>query len=140
VGLERRPLSLVSTTEELLGRKSSGSGLETEITAVGILQADHVPPLSPQKLTLTSPTRVGIVRLRIKATEFSFQDCIILEIISFDGSYLRKEVAVRCMGVAWNFSGCKKERENLLSSLRLSSQESFCGSLWSPSTHKWWHN
>jgi hypothetical protein len=28
VGLERVPLSLVSTTEELLGRKSSGSGLE----------------------------------------------------------------------------------------------------------------
>jgi hypothetical protein len=28
VGLERGPPSLVSTTEELLGRKSSGSGLE----------------------------------------------------------------------------------------------------------------
>jgi hypothetical protein len=28
VGLERGPLSLVSTTEELLGRKSSGSDLE----------------------------------------------------------------------------------------------------------------
>jgi hypothetical protein len=28
VGLEQGPLSLVSTTEELLGRKSSGSGLE----------------------------------------------------------------------------------------------------------------
>jgi hypothetical protein len=28
VDLERGPLSLVSTTEELLGRKSSGSGLE----------------------------------------------------------------------------------------------------------------
>jgi hypothetical protein len=28
VGLERGPLSLVSTTEELLERKSSGSGLE----------------------------------------------------------------------------------------------------------------
>jgi hypothetical protein len=29
VGLERGPLSLVSTTEKLLQRKSSGSGLET---------------------------------------------------------------------------------------------------------------
>jgi hypothetical protein len=29
VGLERGPLSLVSTTEELLGRKSSGSGIES---------------------------------------------------------------------------------------------------------------
>jgi hypothetical protein len=28
VGLERGPLGLVSTTEELLGRNSSGSGLE----------------------------------------------------------------------------------------------------------------
>jgi hypothetical protein len=28
VGLERGPLSLVSATEELLGRNSSGSGLE----------------------------------------------------------------------------------------------------------------
>jgi hypothetical protein len=28
VGVERGPLSLVSTIEELLGRKSSGSGLE----------------------------------------------------------------------------------------------------------------
>jgi hypothetical protein len=28
VGLERGPLSLVSTSEELLERKSSGSGLE----------------------------------------------------------------------------------------------------------------
>jgi hypothetical protein len=29
VGLERGPLSLMSTIEELLGRKSSGSGLES---------------------------------------------------------------------------------------------------------------
>jgi hypothetical protein len=29
VGLERGPLSLVSTVEELFGRKSSGSGLES---------------------------------------------------------------------------------------------------------------
>jgi hypothetical protein len=29
VGLQRDPLSLVSTIEELLGRKSSGSGLES---------------------------------------------------------------------------------------------------------------
>jgi hypothetical protein len=28
VGLEQGPFSLVSTTEELLGRKSGGSGLE----------------------------------------------------------------------------------------------------------------
>jgi hypothetical protein len=34
VDLERGPLSLVSTIEELLERKSSGSGLEIENTAV----------------------------------------------------------------------------------------------------------
>jgi hypothetical protein len=44
MGLERGPLSLVSTTEELLGRKSKGSCLETEITAVGIRHADHLSP------------------------------------------------------------------------------------------------
>jgi hypothetical protein len=47
VGLERGPLSLVSTIEELLGRKSSGSGLESENSAVRIRHADHsAPPLS----------------------------------------------------------------------------------------------
>jgi hypothetical protein len=44
VGLERGPLSLVSTTEDLLEIKSSGLGLETEITAVGIRHADNVGP------------------------------------------------------------------------------------------------
>jgi len=45
------------------------------LTAVGIRCADHVTPLYPQKLALTSPTcgsrSVGIVRSRTKATEFS---------------------------------------------------------------------
>jgi hypothetical protein len=44
MSLEQGPLSLVSTIEELIGRKSSGSGLETENTAVGIRHADHVAP------------------------------------------------------------------------------------------------
>jgi hypothetical protein len=30
VGLERNPLSPVSTTDELLGRRNSGSGLENK--------------------------------------------------------------------------------------------------------------
>jgi len=42
---------------------------------VGNRCADHVSPLYPQKLALTSPTgggrSVGIVRVRTKATEFS---------------------------------------------------------------------
>jgi hypothetical protein len=49
VGVKWGPLSLVSTTEELFERKSSGSGLETDITAVGIRRIDHATPLYPQK-------------------------------------------------------------------------------------------
>jgi len=41
---------------------------------VGTRCADHVTPLYPKKLALTSPTgggrSVGIVRVRTKATEF----------------------------------------------------------------------
>ena len=44
------------------------------LTAVGTRCADHVTPLYPQKLALTSPTggsrSVGIVRVRTTATEF----------------------------------------------------------------------
>jgi len=47
---------------------------------VGTRCADHVTPLYPQKLALTSPTvggrSVGIVRVRTKATEFVFV-CVI---------------------------------------------------------------
>jgi hypothetical protein len=42
VGLERGPLNLVSTIEQLLKRKSSCSGLEIRDTAVEIRHADHV--------------------------------------------------------------------------------------------------
>ena len=77
MGLERGPLSLVRSIEELLELKSSGSGLENrDLTAAGIRCADHVTPLYLQKLALTSPTgggrSVGIVRSRTKATEFFF--------------------------------------------------------------------
>jgi hypothetical protein len=60
VGLERGPLSLVSTIEELLGRNSSGFGLENrdygrKLSAALTRQA----PLCPQKLALTSTTSGG---------------------------------------------------------------------------------
>jgi hypothetical protein len=42
VGLERGPLSLVSTTEELLVRKVAAPVYKTENTAVGIRYAVHV--------------------------------------------------------------------------------------------------
>jgi hypothetical protein len=73
VGLERGPLSLVSTIEELLETKSIGSGLEnrgygcTEFAAL-------TTRLYPQKLALTSPTSggrsVGIVHSQTQITEF----------------------------------------------------------------------
>jgi hypothetical protein len=59
VGLERGPFSLMSKIEELLGRNSSGSGLE-------IREYDRRDPsrwprgtLYQQKLALTSPTNGG---------------------------------------------------------------------------------
>jgi hypothetical protein len=41
-GLERGPLSIVSTTEELLDRKVAAPVYKTENSAVGIRHADHV--------------------------------------------------------------------------------------------------
>jgi hypothetical protein len=88
VGLQRGPLSLVNTIEELLGRKGSGSRLE--IRKYGLRDPLCWPrnTLYPQKLTLTSPTSggrpVGIFRSRTYATEFfSFDICLQLFIILF---------------------------------------------------------
>jgi hypothetical protein len=50
VGLERSPLHLVSTTEELLGSNSSGSGLESR--EYGLRDSSRLPrgTLYPQKV------------------------------------------------------------------------------------------
>jgi hypothetical protein len=75
VGLERGPLSLVSTTEELLERKNNYCGLESR--EYGHRDPSHWPRgnLYPQKLAVTSSTSsghsVGIVLSRTQATEFS---------------------------------------------------------------------
>jgi hypothetical protein len=72
--MRRGPLSLVSTIEELLEGKSSGSGLESR-------EYDRRDPsrrprgtLYPKKLALTSLASggrsVGIVRSRTQATDF----------------------------------------------------------------------
>jgi hypothetical protein len=74
VGLERDTLSLVSTTEELLVRKSNGIGLE--IREYGRRDPLRWPcdTLYPQKVAATSPTSggrsVAIVRSRTKTTDF----------------------------------------------------------------------
>jgi hypothetical protein len=76
VGLKRGPLSLVSTIEELLECKSSGSCLESR--EYGRRDPSRWPrgTFYPQTLALTSLTSggrsVGIVRSRTKATEFVF--------------------------------------------------------------------
>jgi hypothetical protein len=68
VGPELAPLSLVSK------RKSSGSGLETENTALGDPSRWPRGTLYQQKLALSPPTSgdcsVGIVRSRNQAMEF----------------------------------------------------------------------
>jgi hypothetical protein len=73
MGLKQGPLSLVSTIEELLGRKSSGSGLETR--EYGRRNPSSWPrgTLYPRKLALISPTSgggsVGIVRSLTQVTK-----------------------------------------------------------------------
>jgi hypothetical protein len=75
MGLERGPLSLLSTNEELLGRKNSDSGLESR-------EYGHKDPSRSSRgtiyanLALSSPTSggrsVGIVRSRTQATGLIF--------------------------------------------------------------------
>jgi hypothetical protein len=65
--LEQGQLSLVSTTEELLGRKSNGSGLQNQ-------EYSRRDPLT----SLTSGGHlVGIVRLWTKATELLVMQMVI---------------------------------------------------------------
>jgi hypothetical protein len=82
VGLERGPLNLVTTIEELLGRNSSGSGLENREYGRGDPLRWPRDTLYPQKLALTSLTSgdrsVGIVRLRPKAKEFVFPELFLM--------------------------------------------------------------
>jgi hypothetical protein len=77
VGLKRSPLSLVSTIEELLEGKSSGSGLENREYGNGDPLRRPRDIFYTQKLALTLLTigcrSVGIARSRTKATEFFFK-------------------------------------------------------------------
>jgi hypothetical protein len=77
VGLERVPLSLLSTTEELLGRNSSGSGLENREYGRGDPLRWPRDTFYPQKLVLTLPkscgSSVSIVHLRTRTMEFLYE-------------------------------------------------------------------
>ena len=80
-----------------MNEKSSGSrSRKQRLTAVGTRCADHVTPLYPQKLAVTSPTgggrSVGIVRVRTKATEFSlmrYTNTVTPQIFSSNESFKR---------------------------------------------------
>jgi hypothetical protein len=76
VHLEQGSLSLVSTTEELLGRESSCSGLENQgygHRGSVVMTMQHFS--IRKRLALSSPARggcsVGMVRSRTQATEFN---------------------------------------------------------------------
>jgi hypothetical protein len=79
VGLERGPIILVSTTEELLGRKSSGSAPENRECGRRDPSRWQRDTLYLQKLALTLPTSDGssviIVPSRTQATEFLIYIC-----------------------------------------------------------------
>jgi hypothetical protein len=86
MGLERGPLSLVSTAEELRERKNSCSGLESR--EYGRRDPSRWPrgTLYPQTLAVTSPTSggrsFGIVRSLAQATESSFfSSCRTLRVV-----------------------------------------------------------
>jgi hypothetical protein len=90
VGLERGPLSLVRTTEELLEGKSNGPGLESRDKRPweSVALTTRRPLFA--KVGTTSPASggrsVGTVRSRTKATEFSL---VLVYIGSISGLHLQ---------------------------------------------------
>jgi hypothetical protein len=97
VGLERAPLSLLSTIEELLERKSNGSGLENRKYGHRDLSRRPRGTLYPQTLALISRTgggrSVGIVPSRTEAKEF-FSVCAVFVCIVGNYAVLRLQVYV----------------------------------------------
>jgi hypothetical protein len=79
VGLERGPLSLVSTIEELLGRKRSGSGIESgDFGLRGSAELTTREPSIRKEVGTKFATKrrsVGIGRSRTQATEFLYFVC-----------------------------------------------------------------
>jgi hypothetical protein len=94
VVLELGPSSLMSITE-LVEWKSSGSGsINSRLTACGDPLLWPRDTLHPQKLALISPTcsgrSVGIVRLRTKATEFSF---LVITVCIYYSIYIQQGIS-----------------------------------------------
>jgi hypothetical protein len=96
VGLERGPLSLVITTEELLEKKSYRFCPENrDYGCRGTATA-----LYPQKLALTSPTSCDssatMIRSRTKATEFVLFGTSVFNLPIAQSKHLDK-LSTRCM-------------------------------------------
>jgi hypothetical protein len=102
--MERGPLSLVNTTEELLGRKSSGSGLENREYGRGDPLRWPRDNIYPQKLALTSPTKGGnsvdIVLLRTNAKELVLFEWLIITSISV----FQANIWLNIYSKIWNIS------------------------------------
>jgi hypothetical protein len=98
VGLERGPFNLVSTTEELLERKSSGSGWESREYCRRDPSRWPCGTLCPQKMALISSTSggqsIGIVRSRTQTTEFV---CWFIVWDFNNGNYSREEISYAVM-------------------------------------------
>ena len=78
---------------------------------MGTRCADHVTPLYPQKLALTSPTgggrSVGIVRVRTKTTVFSLGYvcmCVYMYVYMHECIYECVGMCVFCGGSFWPFN------------------------------------
>jgi hypothetical protein len=108
--------------EELLGRNSSGSGLENREYGRGDPLRWPRDTLYPQTLALTSPTRGG--RLRTKATEFVLFVASFLKLMSklqrfFLSGWILPRPPQRVTGFDKNFTDLQDEmgRANRLLSL-----------------------
>jgi hypothetical protein len=115
VGLEQGPLSLVSTTVELPGRSSSGSGLEIREYGRRDPLCSLRDTLYGQQVGITSPTScgssVGIDRSQIKAMEsvslyLRDKACVYLQKEARAGCSLSEVCMLYCAGLSIHLLYC----------------------------------
>jgi hypothetical protein len=80
VGLKQGPLSLVSTTEELLERESSCSSLESENTAVGPCWLCNTPLSAKVGANLADKLRSLIMHISLSDSGHGISFCILKEV------------------------------------------------------------